>query len=44
MPRLTKAELADHRAWLFDRRTTVDMAAYVFAVNERWARPVAATR
>ena len=34
MPRLTKAELSDHRVWLSDWRTRVDMAAYVFAVND----------
>jgi hypothetical protein len=44
MPRLTKGELADHRAWLSDWRTRVDMAAYVFAVDDAMARPIAATR
>ena len=33
MPRLTKSELARHRAWLSDWRTPADMAAYVSAVN-----------
>jgi hypothetical protein len=34
MPRLTKTELTDHRAWLSDWRTPADMAAYVSAVND----------
>jgi len=33
MPRLTKSELARHRARLSDWRTPADMAAYVSAVN-----------
>jgi hypothetical protein len=33
MPRLSKSELAAHRAWLSDWRTPADMAAYVSAVN-----------
>lgn len=33
MPRLTKTELARHRAWLSEWRTPVDIAAYVAAVN-----------
>jgi hypothetical protein len=34
MPRLTKAELARHRAWVSDWRAPADMAAYVTAVND----------
>jgi hypothetical protein len=34
MPRLDKAELARHRAWLSEWRTPDDMAAYVTAVND----------
>jgi hypothetical protein len=34
MPRLTKSELAEHRAWLSDWRTPDDMATYVSAVND----------
>jgi hypothetical protein len=33
MPKLSKAGLARHRAWLSDWRTPADMAAYVSAVN-----------
>lgn len=35
MPRLTKSERADLRAWLSDWRTPADMAAYVSAVNDK---------
>jgi hypothetical protein len=34
MPRLSKPELARHRAWLSDWRTPADMAAFVSAVND----------
>src|SRR5271157_4968185 len=34
MPRLTKSELARHRAWLSDWRSPADMAAFVSAVND----------
>ncbi len=34
MPRLSKVELACHRAWLSDWHTPADMAAYVSAVND----------
>jgi hypothetical protein len=34
MPRLSKAELALHRAWLSDWRAPADMSAYVSAVND----------
>jgi hypothetical protein len=34
MPRLVKAELAQHRAWLSKWRGPADMAAYVTAVND----------
>ena len=34
MPRLTKAELSRHRAWLSEWHTPADMAAYVSAVND----------
>ena len=34
MARLTKSELARHRAWLSDWRTPAEMAAYVAAVND----------
>ena len=33
MPKLSKSELARHRAWLSDWRTPADMAAYVSTVN-----------
>jgi hypothetical protein len=33
MPRLSKAELAQHRAWLSEWRTPAAMTAYVAAVN-----------
>jgi hypothetical protein len=33
MPRLTKSELARHRAWLSDWHTPADMAAYVSVIN-----------
>jgi hypothetical protein len=33
MPKLSKANLARHRAWLSDWRTPADMAAYVSSVN-----------
>jgi hypothetical protein len=33
MPRLSKPELARHRAWLSDWRSSADVAAYVSAVN-----------
>ena len=34
MPKLTRGELADHRAWLSEWRAPGDMAAYVTAVND----------
>jgi hypothetical protein len=34
MPRLGKAKLARHRAWLSDWRSPADMAGYVSAVND----------
>jgi hypothetical protein len=34
MPRLTKSELARHRAWLSGWRTPADTAAHVSAVND----------
>jgi hypothetical protein len=34
MPKLTKAGLADHRAWLSEWRAPGEMAAYVAAVND----------
>lgn len=34
MPRLNKAELARHRAWLSDWRTPADMATYVSTAND----------
>jgi hypothetical protein len=34
MPRLTKSEVAHHRAWLSDWRSPADMAAYVSAIND----------
>jgi hypothetical protein len=34
MPRLAKAELAQHRAWLSEWRAPGDVAAYVAAVND----------
>ena len=33
MPKLSKADLARHRAWLSDWRTPADMAGHVSAVN-----------
>ncbi len=39
MPRLTKAELAQHRAWLSEWRTPIDTAAYVAAVNDVMGSP-----
>lgn len=39
MPRLTKSELARHRAWLSDWHTPADMAAYVSATNDAMGSP-----
>lgn len=39
MPKLTKTDLARHRAWLPEWRTPGDMAAYVTDVNDAMGSP-----